>query len=314
MRTEERVGRRVLGVVMAALLTAPGVAGAQSSGEFIPVTDEMLQNPADGDWLSWRRTPAGWGYSPLDEIDRDNVHRIRMVWSRGLAEGRQEGTPLAYRRHPLHAAVQRRHRGDRRGDRRPDLAAPARSAGGRLRVRRRQRAQQPEHLHLRPVHRQHERRRLHLRARRHHRGDRLGDADLRLQGDSGRAQLGADHRRRQGRLRAKLPPAGRSGVVRDRGPRRAHRRGAVAAADGARAGRAGRRNLGRRALRGADPRRHLGCGQLRPRAAVVLPGDVGHVAGSQVHARRRRQRAPVPQLDAGLSTSTPARFVGTTST
>ena len=31
-----------------------------------------------------------------DQIDRDNVHELRMVWSRGLAPGRQEGTPLAY--------------------------------------------------------------------------------------------------------------------------------------------------------------------------------------------------------------------------
>ena len=47
---------------------------------------------------SLQREIAGcWGYSPLDQIDRDNVGQIRMVWSRGLAEGRQEGTPLAYR-------------------------------------------------------------------------------------------------------------------------------------------------------------------------------------------------------------------------
>ena len=56
----------------------------------------MLEAPAPGDWLTWRRTPDGWGYSPLDQIDRDNVHQLRMVWSRGLAPGRQEGTPLAY--------------------------------------------------------------------------------------------------------------------------------------------------------------------------------------------------------------------------
>ena len=58
----------------------------------------MLQNPAPGDWLTWRRTLDGWGYSPLDQIDRGNVGDLRMVWSRALAPGRQEGTPLAYRR------------------------------------------------------------------------------------------------------------------------------------------------------------------------------------------------------------------------
>ena len=56
----------------------------------------MLQNPADGDWLMWRRTLDGWGYSPLDQIDRDNVGDLRMVWTRALGPGAQQGTPIAY--------------------------------------------------------------------------------------------------------------------------------------------------------------------------------------------------------------------------
>ena len=36
------------------------------------------------------------GYSPLDRIDRDNVGELRLVWSRALTAGNQEGTPLAY--------------------------------------------------------------------------------------------------------------------------------------------------------------------------------------------------------------------------
>ncbi len=78
------------------LLIAPGEAGAQSSGDFVPVTDAMLQDPDPADWLMWRRTLDSWGYSPLDEIDRENVSELRMVWSRALAPGRQQGTPLAY--------------------------------------------------------------------------------------------------------------------------------------------------------------------------------------------------------------------------
>ena len=38
----------------------------------------------------------GWGYSPLNQIDRGNVGDLRMVWSRGLAEGSNQGTPLVY--------------------------------------------------------------------------------------------------------------------------------------------------------------------------------------------------------------------------
>ena len=68
----------------------------QSSAEFVPVTDTMLQAPAPEDWLMWRRTLDSWGYSPLDQVTRENVADLRMVWTRALARGRQEGTPLVY--------------------------------------------------------------------------------------------------------------------------------------------------------------------------------------------------------------------------
>jgi PQQ-dependent dehydrogenase (methanol/ethanol family) len=68
----------------------------ESRPRFVPVTDAMLQNPAPGEWLMWRRTLNSWGYSPLDQITRENVGQLRMVWSRGLAPGIQEGTPLAH--------------------------------------------------------------------------------------------------------------------------------------------------------------------------------------------------------------------------
>jgi alcohol dehydrogenase (cytochrome c) len=45
-----------------------------------PVTAERLMKPEDGDWLMVRRTYDGWGYSPLDQIDRGNVKRLEPVW------------------------------------------------------------------------------------------------------------------------------------------------------------------------------------------------------------------------------------------
>ena len=69
---------------------------AQTRGEFTPVTDAMLQEPDPADWLMWRRTLDTWGYSPLEQIDRDNVADLRMVWTRALGPGMQEGTPLVY--------------------------------------------------------------------------------------------------------------------------------------------------------------------------------------------------------------------------
>ena len=98
MHPRRLVAQGVLLTVAASLALAPAPAGAQaeSSAPFVPVTDAMLEDPAPGDWLTWRRTPDGWGYSPLDQIDRDNVGTLRLVWTRALSAGSQEGTPLAY--------------------------------------------------------------------------------------------------------------------------------------------------------------------------------------------------------------------------
>ena len=40
---------------------------------FKPVTDAMLLKPDPADWLMWRRTYDGWGYSPLDQVYKSNV-------------------------------------------------------------------------------------------------------------------------------------------------------------------------------------------------------------------------------------------------
>ena len=83
-------------VLVGLLLVPVGEVLAQPSGDVVPVTDEMLQDPDPADWLMWRRTLDSWGYSPLDAIDRENVSQLRMVWSRALTRGRQQGTPLVY--------------------------------------------------------------------------------------------------------------------------------------------------------------------------------------------------------------------------
>ena len=79
------------------LLTAErNTLHAQSRGEFVPVTDAMLLDPDPEDWLMWRRTLDGWGYSPLKQIDRDNVGELRLVWTRAMGPGSQQATPLVY--------------------------------------------------------------------------------------------------------------------------------------------------------------------------------------------------------------------------
>ncbi len=80
--------------VALAVLVAPG-AGAQAPAEYPPVTDERLVSPGPGDWLMYRRTYDGWGYSPLDQITAANVARLAPVWSlsTGLRPG-HESPPL----------------------------------------------------------------------------------------------------------------------------------------------------------------------------------------------------------------------------
>ena len=63
---------------------------------FVPVTDEMLRNPDPGDWLMTHRTYDFQAYSPLDQINRDNVDELQVVWMRAMDEGPQQTQPLVY--------------------------------------------------------------------------------------------------------------------------------------------------------------------------------------------------------------------------
>ena len=60
------------------------------------VSDAMLANPAPSDWLMWRRTYDGLGYSPLRKINRSNVGRLRTAWSWSLPQSTNEITPLVH--------------------------------------------------------------------------------------------------------------------------------------------------------------------------------------------------------------------------
>jgi len=74
-----------------------GPAAAQNAAPFVPVTDQMIEKPDPGDWLMWRRTQNSQGYSPLTQINKTNVSKLRMIWTRGMGPGIMEATPLAYR-------------------------------------------------------------------------------------------------------------------------------------------------------------------------------------------------------------------------
>lgn len=87
---------RALSCIAAALLcTVAPQSHAQT--DFRPVTDAMLANPDPADWLMLNRTYDEHRFSPLNQINKNNVGQLRMAWSRGLPNGTQESTPVVYR-------------------------------------------------------------------------------------------------------------------------------------------------------------------------------------------------------------------------
>src|SRR5437870_5496226 len=92
--TTRRYAAVAVTFVMAALAGSP--AGRAQVPAFKPVTDAMLLNPDPGDWINWRRTLDGWGFSPLKQINKDNVDQLQLVWAKTLGGGLNEPTPLVY--------------------------------------------------------------------------------------------------------------------------------------------------------------------------------------------------------------------------
>ena len=62
-----------------------------SRQDYAPVTDLRLVDPESDNWLMYRGTYDGWGYSSLDQINVDNVGSLAPVWtfSTGVNEGHQ---------------------------------------------------------------------------------------------------------------------------------------------------------------------------------------------------------------------------------
>ena len=91
-RARRRIARGIF-VLLSVAVGPTSTAGAQEV-TITPVTEAELRDPPAEDWLMWRGRLDSWGFSPLDEIDRDNVASLRMVWTRPLHPGLQQGTPL----------------------------------------------------------------------------------------------------------------------------------------------------------------------------------------------------------------------------
>ena len=95
MRNHGR-GLFVLVCLAGFLFVQAGAALGQSEdAEWEPITEERLLDPQDGDWMSYRRTYDVTGFSPLDQINRDNVSDLRLVWSWSMRDNsRWVPTPI----------------------------------------------------------------------------------------------------------------------------------------------------------------------------------------------------------------------------
>src|SRR5262245_26562591 len=101
--------RRLMHGVCAAAIIAASAAGAAFAQEtvapasatpvpgptpdvlqkYAPGTAARLRQPEDANWLLFRRTYDGWGYSPLSQITPSNADRLQLVWT--FATGQVEG-------------------------------------------------------------------------------------------------------------------------------------------------------------------------------------------------------------------------------
>ncbi len=83
-------------VISLAMPSAARAAEAEAAtAAYAPVTDARLAQPEPDNWLQYRGNYQGWGYSPLDQINTENVKRLVPAWSisTGVSDG-HEAPPI----------------------------------------------------------------------------------------------------------------------------------------------------------------------------------------------------------------------------
>src|SRR5215467_6845784 len=75
---------------------ATTLTAAAQVQNYKPVTKEMLENPAPGDWLMFSRTYDAQRYSPLNQINKQNVGQLHLAWERGMGNGQTETIPIVH--------------------------------------------------------------------------------------------------------------------------------------------------------------------------------------------------------------------------
>ncbi len=61
---------------------------------YTPVTPEQLANPEPHNWLTWRRGHNGHGFSPLEQVNRENVSQLKVAWAQALPAGPTMDEPI----------------------------------------------------------------------------------------------------------------------------------------------------------------------------------------------------------------------------
>lgn len=94
--------RTTLALCVLALLSASTTASSTGAAapdllqDMRPVTTAMINDSPAGSWLTWRRNPQAWGYSPLRQISKKNVGKLQLVWAWSMNDKRTESQPLIH--------------------------------------------------------------------------------------------------------------------------------------------------------------------------------------------------------------------------
>ena len=104
--------RALLIAVVAVVAAAAFIHAQQKPQTFVPVSEEMLLKPSPNDWLMYSRTYDAQRFSPLNQINTQNVGQLKEVFKKELAAGvAGEHPDRLSRRDVLAAAGQRGPRG-----------------------------------------------------------------------------------------------------------------------------------------------------------------------------------------------------------
>ena len=79
--------RTTFAVAALVLFVISGIAAQLKT--FTPVTQRMLEAPSPNDWLMFSRTYDAQRFSPLEQINKQNVSQLRLAWERGMGPGKR---------------------------------------------------------------------------------------------------------------------------------------------------------------------------------------------------------------------------------